>query len=168
MMQRTLAASLSLSGVGLHSGEQVELTLLPAAEDHGIVFERVDDVVSRTDQVEHDQDLLQNVGFHAPDEEVTFIAVLEPGAEAVDDRAGQSQQEHGEEDHEASALPVHEHDDNAKNVEENDPQAEDLHAAHDRDVEAASVVPQPLLPLLGSAELLLEPEHNYGQVYYNN
>ena len=42
MMQRTLCSSLSLSGVGLHSGEQVELRLLPAPEDHGIVFERVD------------------------------------------------------------------------------------------------------------------------------
>lgn len=42
MMQRTLSSSLSLSGVGLHSGEQVELTLLPASDDHGIVFERVD------------------------------------------------------------------------------------------------------------------------------
>lgn len=40
--QRTLAKRASLSGVGLHSGAPVELTLAPAPVDHGIVFVRTD------------------------------------------------------------------------------------------------------------------------------
>ena len=40
--QHTLAASISCVGVGLHSGQRVELTLLPAAPGTGIVFRRVD------------------------------------------------------------------------------------------------------------------------------
>ena len=42
IQQRTLKAPISASGVGLHSGERVKLTLLPAAPDTGIVFRRVD------------------------------------------------------------------------------------------------------------------------------
>ena len=40
--QRTLAASLSFEGKGLHTGLQVKMTVLPAAENNGIVFRRVD------------------------------------------------------------------------------------------------------------------------------
>lgn len=40
--QRTLKAPVHYSGIGIHSGHEVELTLLPAVEHHGIVFERVD------------------------------------------------------------------------------------------------------------------------------
>ena len=40
--QRTLKTSVSATGVGLHSGEPVRLTLRPAAVGHGIVFQRVD------------------------------------------------------------------------------------------------------------------------------
>lgn len=42
MKQRTLAKSISATGVGLHSGERVALTLHPAAENTGIAFCRVD------------------------------------------------------------------------------------------------------------------------------
>jgi UDP-3-O-[3-hydroxymyristoyl] N-acetylglucosamine deacetylase len=42
MRQRTIKASLATTGVGLHSGQRVELTLRPAAPDTGIVFRRVD------------------------------------------------------------------------------------------------------------------------------
>jgi UDP-3-O-[3-hydroxymyristoyl] N-acetylglucosamine deacetylase len=41
-LQHTLAGSVSCSGVGLHSGKAVSLTLKPAVADHGIVFVRVD------------------------------------------------------------------------------------------------------------------------------
>ena len=41
-MQRTVAAKVSFSGVGLHSGAPVQLRLLPAPADHGIWFERTD------------------------------------------------------------------------------------------------------------------------------
>ena len=42
MKQRTLAKSVSATGVGLHSGERVRLTLHPAAENAGISFRRTD------------------------------------------------------------------------------------------------------------------------------
>jgi UDP-3-O-[3-hydroxymyristoyl] N-acetylglucosamine deacetylase len=40
--QRTLKTLTRAVGVGLHSGQRVELTLRPAAPDTGIVFRRVD------------------------------------------------------------------------------------------------------------------------------
>src|SRR5690554_58400 len=40
--QRTIAAPIELSGVGLHSGERVKITILPAEDNHGYVFQRVD------------------------------------------------------------------------------------------------------------------------------
>ncbi len=40
--QRTLKSSVTVTGVGLHSGEKVTLTLRPGAVDGGIVFRRVD------------------------------------------------------------------------------------------------------------------------------
>lgn len=40
--QRTLQNSIRATGVGLHSGEKVYMTLHPAPIDHGIVFRRLD------------------------------------------------------------------------------------------------------------------------------
>ena len=40
--QRTLKSSVSISGVGLHTGKPVTLTFLPAAENHWFKFQRVD------------------------------------------------------------------------------------------------------------------------------
>ena len=42
MRQRTIKQRVSTTGVGLHSGQRVELTLRPAAADTGVVFRRVD------------------------------------------------------------------------------------------------------------------------------
>ncbi|MES2686958.1 MAG: UDP-3-O-acyl-N-acetylglucosamine deacetylase [Pseudomonadota bacterium] len=42
LQQRTLKSLTKAVGVGLHSGQRVELTLRPAATDTGIVFRRVD------------------------------------------------------------------------------------------------------------------------------
>jgi UDP-3-O-[3-hydroxymyristoyl] N-acetylglucosamine deacetylase len=42
LAQRTLKSLTKAVGVGLHSGQRVELTLRPAAPDSGIVFRRVD------------------------------------------------------------------------------------------------------------------------------
>jgi len=42
IQQRTLKSLTKAVGVGLHSGQRVELTLRPAAPDTGIVFRRVD------------------------------------------------------------------------------------------------------------------------------
>jgi len=40
--QRTLKNAIRTTGVGLHTGDQIHLTLLPAPADSGIVFRRVD------------------------------------------------------------------------------------------------------------------------------
>ncbi len=41
-MQQTLHHALTITGIGLHSGAAVAMTLKPAAADHGIVFTRTD------------------------------------------------------------------------------------------------------------------------------
>ena len=56
LQQRTLKSLTRAVGVGLHSGQKVELTLRPAAVDTGIVFRRVDlavpvDIPVRCDSV---------------------------------------------------------------------------------------------------------------------
>lgn len=40
--QHTIGAAQSLSGIGLHTGESVNITFHPAEENHGIVFRRID------------------------------------------------------------------------------------------------------------------------------
>jgi UDP-3-O-[3-hydroxymyristoyl] N-acetylglucosamine deacetylase len=57
-LQRTIKKAVHTTGVGLHSGKRVELTLRPAAPGTGIVFHRVDleptvDLAARADGV-HD------------------------------------------------------------------------------------------------------------------
>jgi len=40
--QRTIKNVITISGVGLHTGKQVNLTFCPAPENHGYKFQRVD------------------------------------------------------------------------------------------------------------------------------
>lgn len=40
--QRTLASSFSLEGIGLHTGQQTQITVRPAEANHGYVFQRTD------------------------------------------------------------------------------------------------------------------------------
>jgi UDP-3-O-[3-hydroxymyristoyl] N-acetylglucosamine deacetylase len=42
LRQRTLGTAVSCTGIGLHSGDKVTVTLRPAHPDHGIVFYRTD------------------------------------------------------------------------------------------------------------------------------
>lgn len=42
MKQRTIERSVSLQGVGLHTGKDVQLTFHPAPENHGFKFQRID------------------------------------------------------------------------------------------------------------------------------
>jgi UDP-3-O-[3-hydroxymyristoyl] N-acetylglucosamine deacetylase len=40
--QRTIRKTVKARGVGIHSGKVVNLTLIPAEADHGVVFKRLD------------------------------------------------------------------------------------------------------------------------------
>ena len=40
--QKTIKREIQFTGVGLHSGEKVNMKLVPAAPNHGIVFKRID------------------------------------------------------------------------------------------------------------------------------
>lgn len=40
--QRTLKSEISISGIGLHTGEKVNVTICPAAVNHGYKFQRID------------------------------------------------------------------------------------------------------------------------------
>ncbi len=62
--QRTIARRVSSTGVGLHSGEPVTLTLAPAAADSGITFVRMDlgiEIPARSENVA-DTTLSTNIG----------------------------------------------------------------------------------------------------------
>ena len=40
--QKTISRKIKFSGVGLHSGQNSTVNLIPANEDQGIVFKRID------------------------------------------------------------------------------------------------------------------------------
>ena len=54
LQQRTITSLTRAVGVGMHSGQRVELTFKPAAHDTGIVFRRVDLAVPVEIPVRHD------------------------------------------------------------------------------------------------------------------
>ena len=54
--QRTIAKTIETSGVGLHSGKKVEMTLRPASENSGIRFRRMD-----TDSLKEVHAIAENV-----------------------------------------------------------------------------------------------------------
>lgn len=57
--QKTIIKKVSLSGIGLHTGEHTTLALLPASEDKGIVFRRID--ISGCPEIKADCDLVTEV-----------------------------------------------------------------------------------------------------------
>ena len=42
LTQKTISKKISISGIGIHSGEKVNLTILPGLPNTGIVFKRID------------------------------------------------------------------------------------------------------------------------------
>ncbi len=40
--QKTVESTVNFTGIGLHSGKEIKLTLLPAKSDAGVVFRRID------------------------------------------------------------------------------------------------------------------------------
>ena len=66
LRQRTLLESIKSTGVGLHSGQKVEMTLNPAPVDAGVVFRRIDlsparEIPARADWVD-ETDLSTSLG----------------------------------------------------------------------------------------------------------
>ena len=57
--QKTILKEVSLRDVGLHSGQQVNLTFCPADENYGIKFQRVD--LENQPIIEADADLVTEV-----------------------------------------------------------------------------------------------------------
>jgi len=45
--QATLSKEISFEGSGLHNGGNTKVRLLPAPENHGIVFQRNNDIASK-------------------------------------------------------------------------------------------------------------------------
>ena len=60
LAQRTLTNPIKASGVGLHSGRKITIKLLPAPENTGIIFQRVD-----CDPIVEIQAKVENVGATA-------------------------------------------------------------------------------------------------------
>ena len=48
--QKTINKKVSCSGIGLHSGKEVKISLLPASENSGVVFKRID-VTNKDNQI---------------------------------------------------------------------------------------------------------------------
>ena len=42
LTQKTISKKISFSGLGIHSGKKVNMSVLPAAPNTGIIFKRVD------------------------------------------------------------------------------------------------------------------------------
>ena len=40
--QKTIKSTVNFTGIGLHSGKEIKLTLLPAKSDTGVIFQRID------------------------------------------------------------------------------------------------------------------------------
>ena len=79
MRQRTIRERVATTGVGLHSGQRVELTLRPAAAGTGIVFRRIDldpaiDIPVAADRV---VDTRMASTLAAPDHPDVWIATVE-------------------------------------------------------------------------------------------
>lgn len=65
--QNTIKTKASVSGIGLFTGEKVNIKLLPAKEDHGIIFKRVD--------LEEHRVLPAKLQFVEETERTTFIGL---------------------------------------------------------------------------------------------
>jgi UDP-3-O-[3-hydroxymyristoyl] N-acetylglucosamine deacetylase len=74
--QRTIRQSVSTTGVGIHGGEQVGLTLLPAPPGTGIVFVRTDLGIAIPARAENARDLAYATTLHVRGAEVRTVEHL--------------------------------------------------------------------------------------------
>ena len=58
--QHTIKSSITVSGVGLHTGTQVDMTFHPAPANHGYKFRRID--IEGQPVIEADADLVTDTG----------------------------------------------------------------------------------------------------------
>ena len=73
--QQTLAKAASASGISLHTGEEVTISILPAEENSGICFRRVDlpgnpEIAA---DYSHISDLLRNTTLQSGDAKVSTV-----------------------------------------------------------------------------------------------
>ena len=67
LRQRTLKNAIRATGVGLHTGRKVFMTLRPAADNTGIVFRRVD-LDPPVDVPADSRDRGRDAAWHDPDQ----------------------------------------------------------------------------------------------------
>ena len=77
-MQRTIANSVSCSGIALHSGSKVNITLKPSTQDSGIIFKRIDindkDNIIRTN---YDNVSKTNLGTVISNDDGVYVSTIE-------------------------------------------------------------------------------------------
>jgi UDP-3-O-[3-hydroxymyristoyl] N-acetylglucosamine deacetylase / 3-hydroxyacyl-[acyl-carrier-protein] dehydratase len=73
--QRTIAKDVSISGIGLHTGNKSNMTFRPAPEDHGISFKRIDmpDSPEIPADIDHVTDLSRGTTIAVGDAEVKTV-----------------------------------------------------------------------------------------------
>ena len=59
--QRTLKAPVKFSGVGLHTGEKVNMEIVPAPGNHGYKFQRID--IEGEPTIKGDCDFVVSIGL---------------------------------------------------------------------------------------------------------
>jgi UDP-3-O-[3-hydroxymyristoyl] N-acetylglucosamine deacetylase/3-hydroxyacyl-[acyl-carrier-protein] dehydratase len=75
MKQRTILREASIKGKSLHTGEEVNLTLKPAPENHGIVFRRID-IIGKPELksiIDHVDDLVRSTTIADGDAKVHTV-----------------------------------------------------------------------------------------------
>lgn len=77
LTQRTLANAIDCTGIGLHSGRRVHLTLSPAPADSGIVFRRTDTGFEIPARYEHVNDTTLATVIGVPGDPVRHVGTIE-------------------------------------------------------------------------------------------
>lgn len=78
MFQRTINKKVSCSGIGLHSGKEVRMSLLPAPDNSGIIFKRVD-IKDKNNQIfaNYKNVSTTNLGTTIANEDGVTVATIE-------------------------------------------------------------------------------------------
>ena len=76
--QKTINKQVHCNGIGLHSGKEVKMSLLPAPENSGIIFRRVD-IVDRNNQIsaQYNNVITTNLGTTIINQDGVRVATIE-------------------------------------------------------------------------------------------